>query len=125
MVSYATTGDLEARWRPLTDAELIPAATLLGAASRLVLARVPDLDERIAAGTLDPLLVTDVVCDIVRRALTVRFTGAESTSVAVGQVSQSTTYSNPQANLYLTSDELIRLAGRKRRAFQFSTYPVS
>jgi hypothetical protein len=122
---FATTDDLADRWRPLTAAELTPADTLLGSASRLVRSRIPDLDARIAAGTLDPLLVTDVVCEVVRRALTVRLTGASQSSVSVGQVSESFTYSNPQSNLYLTADELSRLSPRLgRRAFSISTLPV-
>ena len=120
----ASTADLEARWRPLSEAERVPAATLLGAASRLVRSRVPDIDARVAAATLDPLLVADVVCDIVRRALTTRFAGTEQTSVTIGGVSQSATYSNPQANLYVTRDELARLSSRGRRPFSVDLTPV-
>lgn len=123
---YATVADLADRWRPLTDAEQVPAETLIGSAERLVNARVPNLGTRIAAG-LDPLLVTDVVCEIVRRALTMRATGAEQSTVTTGQVTEATRYANPQGNLYITADEMARLSpgGRSRRAFSISTLPVA
>jgi hypothetical protein len=45
---YATTSDLEARWRPLTDAEAVIAGTLLADASAQIRSEFPTLDAAIA-----------------------------------------------------------------------------
>lgn len=124
-MAYAQISDLVDRWRPLNDDEVTPATTLLGAASRLLDSRIPDLTARITSGALDSLLVTDVVCEIVRRALTMRRTGVEQAAVTTGQITESLRYSNPEGNLYVTRDELARLSpSSSRRAFSITTLPA-
>jgi len=49
MANPATTADLAARWRPLTAAEAIVGATLLGDAYGMLVRRVTDLDARVTA----------------------------------------------------------------------------
>lgn len=69
MADLATVADVESRWRPLTAEQLPVALALLGDASRVLRARQPDLDTRIAAGTLDGQLVAGVVARAVLRVL--------------------------------------------------------
>jgi hypothetical protein len=76
---YATTSDLEARWRPLTDAEAVIAGTLLADASAQIRSEFPTLDAVIAgddAAGIAPNVdlarnATRVVCAMVKRALAV------------------------------------------------------
>lgn len=125
MTTFATVDQLSAAWRPLTPDERAVAGTLLARASRLLGARVAEVDARIASGSLDPLLVADVVCEMVRRAFTTRVAGAESSTTTVGQVSQAVTYANPQSNLYLTKAERALLSPTRRTgAFSVSTLPA-
>lgn len=69
MAALADPNDVAAGWRPLTSDELTRVGALLDRASRMVRALVPTVDARIASGTLDPELVADVVCNMVRRVL--------------------------------------------------------
>ena len=125
MTAYATVGDLTAAWRSLTTDEEGVAEALLNRASRVLRTQIPEVDDRIESGDLDPLLVADVVCEMVRRAFTTRVAGAESATTTVGQVSQAVTYANPQSNLYLTKAEKALLSPtRGRRAFSISMLPA-
>ena len=65
----ATVAQLEAIYRPLTDTERPVVTALLARASRILRARMPDVDARIAAGTLDAELVADVVSAAVLRTV--------------------------------------------------------
>jgi hypothetical protein len=125
-MDFADAEELQVRWRPFTsDAERARAVALLGVASRLIRSQVPDVDARIAAGTLDPMLVGDVAVDVVRRAMVGGVPGAQQSSTTVDGVSQSYTYGNPMGNLYVTSDELRRIArSAGGRAFSISLIPV-
>lgn len=69
MTGYATVADVADRWRPLTDAQTVVAAALLGDAAALLRARVAGLDDRLDDGTLDPDLVRQVTCAMVLRVL--------------------------------------------------------
>jgi hypothetical protein len=121
--SYATVDDLAARWRPLTEAETARAATLLGVASRRARRKFPTLDLRVATGDLDPLEVTDVVCDVVKRVLlTGGPEGVRQESETLGPFARSQTYANPLGNLYFTPEELAVL-GTGRRAFVVDLTP--
>lgn len=113
-VPFATTNDLEDRWRPLTADEANRATVLLGDASQLIL----DEDR---LGTLDSLVdppsrtLVRVVCDVVRRAMLTPIDTAAVTAMqqSAGPFALSATYSNPAGDLYLTRAE--------RRALGFST----
>lgn len=118
MTVYATVTQLQAGWRSLTSAESAVATELLARASRKCRADVPDLDDRIADGIVEPGLAADVVCDMVRRAMAVAadLTGVSQVSETVGPFSQSVSYQNPGGDLYLTKAERRQLSG-SRRAF--------
>src|SRR4051812_46676681 len=90
----ASAGDLAGYWRPLTDAEETIAYNLLAVASALVRKRVPDVDAQIAAGTLDPVIVTYVVCEMVKSAVesSGRPVDAKSQSQTMGPYTSAVTY---------------------------------
>ena len=125
---FAEVTDLSKGWRALTTQEAARAADLLEKASRQVRAERPSVDDRIAAGTLDPDLVGDVVCDMVRRAIIVPVDQQPVTqfSEGTGPFSQSITYSNPDGNLYLSKNERRRLGLIRQRAssVETATYDV-
>lgn len=125
MEPFATAADLEVRWRTLNAPETARANVLLGSASRLIRSRVPDVDSRITAETLDPELLTDIACDIVKRAM-ISATPVESESASLGGQTVQRKYSNPMGNLYLTKDEISRLCPPATgRAFSISLIPAA
>lgn len=113
--AFATTEDLEARWRPLSTAEKATAAVLLGDASAMIRAECPDIDARLVAvppatvPELDPTVPRMVVCAVVKRAMlaSAASDGAPVTAVqqTAGPFSQSLTMANPTGDLYLTRAE--------------------
>lgn len=69
MANPATTGDIEARWRPLSADETAVAATLLEDAYEELLSRRPTLEADITAATVKERNVVRVVCAMVKRVL--------------------------------------------------------
>lgn len=65
----ATWQELQSSYRQLTEPEQQDATVLLQWASALLRSKCPDLDRRVAAGTLDPDLPRLVVCEMVKRAV--------------------------------------------------------
>jgi len=92
MADLATIENVEAAWRPLAGVVRTRAEYYLGAASRRIRRRWKDVDERIAAQTLDAEDVSDVVVQMVLNAVDgppVR--GAKSFSEGTGPYSRSAT----------------------------------
>ena len=116
---FATAADVAARWRTLTSDEQTTADTLAADASDMIRARWPDVDDRIAAGTLTALSLTRVVANMVKRAMIVGDNGGlESRTEGTGPFSYSDKFTNPNANLYFTAEDVRLLDGRAaRRAF--------
>lgn len=56
MAAFATTDDIEAKWRALTDPEKTSAAEDLDFASAIIRTQVPDIDSRIASQTAPSVL---------------------------------------------------------------------
>lgn len=117
---FAELGDLEDRWKSLSEPTATRAINLLDAASRHIRQRVARVDERIALATsdsdyLDPLLVTDVACDMVRRVLTTPSNGVQSSTQQVGGTSVSGTYDPGVGGLRLLRSELELLSPSKTR----------
>lgn len=108
----ATTDDVEAAWRPLADAELTRAETLIGRASRKIRRRWSDVDDRITAGTLTAEDVADVVAEMVQVAMT-QTPGVSQISETAGPFSQGETYTNPNSRLYFTADMVEVFEGRQ------------
>lgn len=111
MATLATSDDVEAAWRPLTDDERSRADALIDRASRKIRRRWPDVDDRIAAGTLDAGDVADVVAEMVQVAMT-QTPGVVQTNEAAGPFSQGVTYTNPNSRLYFTADMVEVFDGR-------------
>lgn len=116
---FATAADVADRWRTLTPAEENTADTLAADASDMIRSRWPDVDDRIAAGALTALSLTRVVANMVKRAMIVGDNeGLESRSETAGPFSVSDKFTNPNANLYFTAEDVRLLDGRRaRRAF--------
>src|SRR6476660_9490005 len=125
MEPFATAGDVEAIWRTLTDQDTVRVLARIEQASRMVREQVPDVDARIAAGTLNPATVRDVVVDMVERVVaTDRF--VRQGSVAVDDGSESRTYVSSVADgeLFISPAQLLRLQGRSvARSRAFTIYP--
>ena len=103
-MAYADVSDLEARWRELSNAEQERAEVLLEDASA-VLDSLVDVDE---TDTEQLELCKIVVCAMVQRAMVVGEAdayGVTQQSMTSGPYTHSWTYSNPNANLYLTKAE--------------------
>lgn len=115
--AFATSLQVEQRWRTLTDAERTRADELLLDASQMIL----DEDTR---GLLDDLTaptqtLISIVCSMVIRAMA---SGVEAGppvtqySYGSGPVNESRTYANPTGDLYLTKSERRRLGFSRQRA---------
>lgn len=124
---FADIGQLESRWRPLSDDESARAEVLLADASAMIRREAPGLDDQIAAGDVDSLVPEMVACAMVRRAMSVQpdGDGIQSTTVSSGTLSRGVTFANPMGNLYLTKQERRMLGLRSRVAFSVDTVPQS
>lgn len=122
---FATATDVADRWRTLTSTEALIADTLAFDASDMIRSRWPDVDARIAAGTLSAASLTRVVASMVKRAMIVGDSeGLESRAQTAGPFSVSDKFTNPNANLYFTAEDVRLLGGRAaRRAFAVDLAP--
>lgn len=106
MPAYATTDDLAAYWRELTEAERAKADTLLGFASTIVAAHAtsPDADA-----------ARFVACDMVKTAMQSASDTAPVTQLTMtgGPYSRTMQYANPSGDLYWKSqyDQVLGLTG--------------
>jgi len=125
MDPFATTTDLEARWRPLSPDEQDRASVLLGDASAILRSEVPDIDTRITADppTLDPDIPTMIVCAMVKRAMIVGDAeGVSGQMQAAGPYTQQRTFSNPTGALFLSKSEKRLLGIGAQVAFTVPMY---
>lgn len=112
MEAFATTEDLEARWRTLSEDEKKRAETQLLDATAYIRAQLDrfrvtiDAEDETQAQNLKA-----VCCSVTRRSLAQQFsgdqTGAQYTgqTVTAGVFSQTYTYANPTGDMYLTAAE--------------------
>lgn len=115
--AFATTDDLAARWKDLTDDETIRADVLLGDAAVWLRAWFPTLDARIQGGEVDAQAALIVSCAMVKRAmLGINNAGQESSNLSETMgpfMSQSQVkFRNPDGDLYVTGQEADLLDGR-------------
>jgi hypothetical protein len=120
---FATSAELSARWRSLTQAETQTADVLLDDASQIIRERVPDVDARIESGTLSRKTASRIACAMTKRAMI----GGGGDSVAsqgqtAGPFALTQSFANPMGNLYLGKDDLIAL-GVSRGGKAFSVVP--
>lgn len=112
MADFAVWQDVQARWRLLTSVEQGVATTLLGDVSDLIRSRFPDVDARIANGSLTTASVKRIAAAAVKRAMiSSDAEGLESRAQAAGPFSVSDKFANPNGNLYLTADDVRLLGG--------------
>jgi hypothetical protein len=107
MVDFASYGDVAARWRPLSIAEIEIADMLCADASDMIRARWPDVDARIDSGALAASSVTRVVAGMVKRAMLVGPNeGVESSTQTAGPFSTSAKYANPTGALFFGQEDI-------------------
>ena len=125
---FATVGDLEARWRPLTPAEESTATVLLSDASARVRVECPDIDARLEAvpPTLDADIPKMIACAMVKRAMLAPVDQAPMSQMqqTAGPFSQSGTFVNPTGDLYLTKAEKRLLGCGAQEAFTVAAMPA-
>lgn len=115
--AFATTSDLEARWRPLTTDEATRANVLLQDASQQILDE--DRYGVLADLTTPTLTLVKITCAMVMRAMA---SGIESgppvtqDGWGAGPWNQQRTYANPTGDLYLTKAERKQLGFSRQRA---------
>lgn len=114
MASYATSADVQAVWRPLTDSEIEIVDAQLAFASTIIRSQVPTVDARIAAGTLDEALVAGVAVAMVRRFM-VNPDGIRQEAIEDYSYTRDSALS--AGSVYLSDAELALLRGRRRGAF--------
>ena len=109
---YATVGDVEARWRALTDVEATRCAALIAAA------RAPIRTTRPRYTQAGEATLRRVTCQMVIRAMqSGDMAGVTQSSQTVGPFSQSWSYGNPSGDLYLTKAERQSLGSGAQTAF--------
>ena len=114
---YATLTDLKEHWSGLPAEAVIDASQKLHEASVEVRGNYPDLDARIADGTMDPDIPMLVVCRMVKRAMDVSedapTAGMESVQFGAGPFALGGKVHNPDGNIYMSAADK-RLLGRSR-----------
>lgn len=117
---FATRTDYTARGYDASKFETAAVLDMrLAAASRLVRAQCPCVDDALAADppTLDAALVADVVCAMVLRSVPAdSLAGLETEQTTMGPFSQSRRPSNPFGDFYLTKSEKRSLGCGGQRA---------
>jgi hypothetical protein len=118
MEPFATVADLEARWRPLDEAEKAKADVLLGDASVLIAQRCRNAGVKLdMADGLVTETLRAITCEVVKRSMlspTDR-PAATNTQMVAGPYSESVTFANPTGDIYLTHSEQARLGIGKQR----------
>jgi hypothetical protein len=105
---FATHADVEARWRPLSDAEDDIADQLAIDASDMIRERWADIDDRIAAESVAATSVTRVVAGMVKRAMiNADSEGLESRAQTAGPYSVNDKYANPLSTLFFTAADIL------------------
>ncbi|KRE72588.1 Gp19/Gp15/Gp42 family protein [Arthrobacter sp. Soil762] len=126
MADLAQIDTVAAAWRPLTSAEATRATYYLGSASRKIRRHWPDVDSRIAAGTLAAEDVSDVVVQMVLGAVdVVPVRGAKSFSEGVGPMSRSATLAGASTDPLVLEDWMVAVFEGRSTALPQSSMPPS
>lgn len=115
MEPFATPSDVAARWSGYRDSDEDIAATLCEDASSILRAEFPDIDDRIANGSLDRARATQVVAGMVKRALIAPMDGVDSQSETVGPYSYSQKYANAMQNIFLVAPDRLLILGYRAK----------
>lgn len=119
MSNLAEISDVEGAWRPLSDAETLVVTNRLVFASAIVRQRVPDIDDRIASGDIDPVLVAGVVAEAIKRVM-INPDGKRAETIDDYSYTRDSALS--AGSLYLTDDEIALLRGNRSRAFSITPH---
>lgn len=117
LTPYATAQDLGARWRnmPTDTASQTMVTTLLGDASYWLRQWFPSITGRIDAGQADGTGAMLLVCAMVKRAMVnADNEGVSQASDGMAGMTETRVYSNPDGNLYITSNEMTLIQGGAR-----------
>lgn len=120
MEAFATTDDLQKRWRPLNDAEKTRAETLLLDATAKITSMCNDSGVTINdEDEVQSHNLLSITCEAVKRAMLFSVDSSPVTnySQGAGDYTESFTYANPTGNLYLTNDEKKLLGIKRQRIF--------
>lgn len=118
---FAAPSDVEAIWRPLSDAETVQAAGLLIEASQVVL-EIPQVAARVVAGLVADVTLKSVTARMALRVL-LNPQRLSQFSNTVDDVSRSGTYEAglvPSGELMVSPYEFDRLMGRVGLAGAFT-----
>lgn len=113
MANFAEPSDVAAWWRDLSPEEEARATALLTSASALIRDRVPTVDDRITAGTLDPEIPKIVAIGATLRILQ-NPNGVRSWSIDDVTVTYDRSDTAGPLEMHLTDHELDLLTGRRR-----------
>lgn len=125
MEAFATTDELQKRWRALSDIEKDRAETLLLDASAIIATMcarsgidIDDTDE------LQALNLKAISCEMVKRAMLSPVDQAPMSqfSQTAGSYTESGTFVNPTGDLYLTANEKKRLGIGRQIMFSMKPY---
>lgn len=120
MEAFATAGDLENRWRALSDVEKKRAEILLLDASVKIRTMCAQSGVEIdASDEAQAHNLMSITCEMVKRAMLTPVDVAPTTnySQSAGGFSESFRYANPNGDLYLTSGEKKLLGIGRQRMF--------
>lgn len=122
---WATTDDLAAWWRPLTDAEEEIAETRIKGVEAYIEVLSPGVQGRIDSGALDIDAVKYVVCQVVKRTMDTpdAMSGVNQMNTTAGPFSQQYGFSNPNSDLYFTKQEKRILGIGVARAWSVDLIP--
>lgn len=124
MKAFATTVDLQARWRTLTEDELAMAEVELQDASAFIAGEMRRYDVAIdPSDEVQSQNIVRVTCEVVRRSMSPRLDASEGTPLApftestitADVFTESYKYANPLGDYYLTAADKQSLGiGRMR-----------
>lgn len=123
MTAFATTDDVAAAWRALTDEEFVQASFYLDFASEIIRIDVPSVDSRLAAGTLSAGLLTGIATAMVLRVMK-NPDGYRQVQESIEDYSTTKVRDNTLSTggLYLAEDEC-RLLAPRSGAFSVTPSP--
>lgn len=126
MPNQATSADVASRWRPLTDAETIVADTLLADAWRMIVRRIPDVEDRMADAVSGVTYTADVVMVQANAVMRVLKNPDGMRSESIDDYSWTRDRTLSAGNLQITDDEweLLGAATGTGGAFSIDTMPA-
>lgn len=107
-MAFATTDDLVARWRPLSQADLDRAEVLLDDAAWWLGVWFSEFGDLVALAAADTELAMGLKilsCAMVKRAMTAVGDGASQVQQVMGPFTAQISYRNPDGSLYVYSAE--------------------